>query len=148
MPNTLVAGGGGVIRDERGRILGGFVEPLRAESARETELLALNQGIEIAKGLGNAVWIETESLEMVNMIKKDSRGAAQNRHLLTDIRNKLRGLNFTITHICREGNKVADYLATQRRNRDNRITFNQDSAPPLVKALASMDRMGIPNIRE
>ncbi|KAG6424713.1 hypothetical protein SASPL_115133 [Salvia splendens] len=143
-----MGGGGGVIRDDRGRILGGFAEPLRAESAKETELTALNRGLEIAKGLGSGVWIETDSLEMVNLITKESRGAAQIRHLLTDIRNKLRGLNFKITHICREGNKVADYLAKQGGNREDRITFDQDSAPPMVKILARMDRMGIPSVRE
>ncbi|XP_042009106.1 uncharacterized protein LOC121757661 [Salvia splendens] len=143
-----MGGGGGVIRDECGRILGSFAEPLRAESAKETELMALNRGIEIAKGLGNEVWIETDSLEMVNLIKKESRGAAQIRHLVTDIRNKLRGLNFKITHICREGNKVAGYLAKQGGNREDQITFDQNSAQPMVKALARMDRMVIPNVRE
>ncbi|KAG6437031.1 hypothetical protein SASPL_101938 [Salvia splendens] len=141
---ALMAGGGGVVRNEQGRILGGFAEPFRAGSAKEAELMALIRGLEIAITLGNNIWVEIDTQEVVNMLEKGSQGAAQNRHLMIDIRNKFRGRNVKISHIWREGNKVADSLAKQGRQRDHQITFDQDTAPPLAKALARLDQLGIP----
>ncbi|KAG6418593.1 hypothetical protein SASPL_120797 [Salvia splendens] len=128
-------------------ILGGFAESFTAGSALEAELQALTRGLDMAKGLGNVIWIEIDAQEVVNMVENERRRAAQIRHLTTGIRNKLRGCTFKISHIRREGNKVAEFLAKQGGSHSNRTTFNHDTAPLMVKALARMDRLGIPNVR-
>ncbi|KAG6431207.1 hypothetical protein SASPL_109284 [Salvia splendens] len=127
--------------------MGGFAESFTVGSALEVDLQALTRGLDMTKGLGNDIWIETDAQEVVNMVENERRGAAQIRNLMMGIRNKLRGCNFKISHIWREGNKVADYLAKQGGSHTHRITFNQDTAPSIVKAMVHMDRLGIPNVR-
>lgn len=139
--------GGGVIQDELGRIWRGFAEHFSAGSAVEAELKALLRGIELARSLGDNIWIELDAQEVVGLIVTGSRGAAEIRYVLTKIRNILRGCHFKITHTPREGNMVADFLAKQGGRQEQRFTFDQDSAPPFARALARMDRLGIPNVR-
>ena len=67
--------------------------------------------------------------------------------MLTKIRNRLRDFQYKITHIHREGNRIADYLAKQGGRQEQRFEFEHETAPPFVKAMARMDRLNIPNIR-
>ncbi|PKU78245.1 hypothetical protein MA16_Dca018045 [Dendrobium catenatum] len=78
------------------------------------ELNALLLGLELCLKLGfNWVWIEVDSLFLVQTIRDGFTGSAQNFYIIRKIKNLLNLMNFDISHIFREGNICADWLVNK-----------------------------------
>lgn len=105
--SSAEARAGGVIRDCEGNILYGFMAKISAVSALDAELQALVFGLEAARVLGQYIWVEMDSNEVVTMLNANRLGAANLRHQTTVIRNNLKQVNAKITHIAAQGNMVA-----------------------------------------
>ncbi|XP_041990271.1 uncharacterized protein LOC121741533 isoform X2 [Salvia splendens] len=141
------AGGGGLVRDSDGMLLGAFCTPLAATSGFEAELLALCQGLLMAKEQGDHVWIELDAAAIVTMLKSGKQGPTALRHTIVQIRLLLRQIQYKITHIPREGNRAADFLASRGTQTSDLTVYDHISAPPILKALVRMDQWGYPNLR-
>lgn len=50
-----MAGGGGVIRNDQGMILKGFIDHFFAKSGVEAELKGVLRGLELVRGLGEII---------------------------------------------------------------------------------------------
>ncbi|KAG6397296.1 hypothetical protein SASPL_143462 [Salvia splendens] len=137
---TSPAGGEGIIRDEHGNILRGFAEQFDARSGMEVVLKALIKGVDMAKSFGKNIWIETDSQEVVGMVGTRNQGAAEHRHTLTAIRNVLKGCQCKFSHIPKIGNRIANLLANRGGRKAHQNIFDQESAPPWIRALARMDQ--------
>ncbi|XP_042056286.1 uncharacterized protein LOC121800861 [Salvia splendens] len=105
------AGGGGVLRDSEGDILATFAADLDAGSGLEAEAMALMIGERLAKKHSNRISIESDSETVVRWLHTGHLGPAEICNVLARVRKELEGCVWRISHIFREGNKVADFLA-------------------------------------
>ena len=141
------AGGGGIVRDQLGETVEAFCLPLAASSGFEAELKALLEGVEIAKRHGNNLWIETDAEIMCLLLEKRKWGPAGTRHTMLKIYMELKGIHWRISYIRREGNKVADFLASKGKECRNLVRFEGNTIPAQVRAIARLDQLGMPSFR-
>ena len=142
------AGGGGVVRDHEGEILAAFSTGFEGcSSGLEAEVLALRFGVVLAKRHGNRVWIESDAEQVVHWLSSEQLGSSEVCLEMARIRKEVQGLDWKVSHIFREGNKVADFLAGIGAQSGIQIEYNSNTAPSRVKALCRLEQMGLPNFR-
>ncbi|XP_041995737.1 uncharacterized protein LOC121745859 [Salvia splendens] len=143
--STSRAGGEGLLRDYLGNIVEAFCTPLKVDSGWEAEVMALLEGILMAKRHTQHIWIETDAESLRLYMERGCLGPARTRHIMAKIRLVLKDTIWNITHIRREGNKAADHLVLMGKNGPSLTKFTAESAPARVKALARLDQIGMPN---
>ena len=113
--NPGLAGGGGLIRNDKGEWVKGFAHAIRTTTSVAAELWALRDGIRLCIALKlTAVVIELDSKLVVDLLKKESHNPNANDVLVANCRNSLRIIPIVrIQHCYREGNKCVDALARQ-----------------------------------
>ena len=68
------AGGGRVIRNEKGDLLAGFAVELKARTGLQAEVGAVLQGLILAKNFGNHIWIEVDGKMVANWLSSGHLG--------------------------------------------------------------------------
>ncbi|KAH0719717.1 hypothetical protein KY290_004632 [Solanum tuberosum] len=115
MPNSGLAGYGGIARDDRGRWLGGFVGRLGVvtKSCLTAELWAIHGGLTVAKNFNlTNVIIETDSkVALMLMIKREAVNNHPDCNVIEECRRLMLELGVSIMHTLRQGNNCADHLA-------------------------------------
>ncbi|CAL1397774.1 unnamed protein product [Linum trigynum] len=113
MGNPGLAGAGGVIRDDQGSWVVGFVAQIGEATAGLAELWALFHGLNLAWSHGCLnLQVETDSQLVIQWIKNRVDPLHPHASLLSSIRRCLtRDWLVNITHTYREGNRVADWLS-------------------------------------
>ncbi|PKU59245.1 Putative ribonuclease H protein [Dendrobium catenatum] len=148
MVGLTKAGVGGLIRDCNGNILVAFVAPLQQMDVLVAELYALLFGLELCiKNGRNCVWIEVDSLWLVQIIRDGFSGNAQCFYIIRKIKLLLKDMKFEISHIFREGNGCAYWLAKKGaylNDYEEVDTLNLDTA---FKGLLMMDISALPHVR-
>ncbi|KAK6115235.1 hypothetical protein DH2020_007504 [Rehmannia glutinosa] len=146
-PGTLIAGGGGLIRDHLGRLMLAFHSSFQAVSSFHAELLALEMGLRHARRFSLQIWIELDAAAVVTTITSGGLGSWQVQHTLIRIRNMLRDLQYSISHIHREGNRPADHLAELGAAALGSHFVDEGTASHHLLALIRMDQLGYPSFR-
>ena len=118
-----------------------------ATSSLEAELMSLLEGVKVAKRHGLMLWLETDSEIIRSVLEKGQLGPAETRNTMARIIIELRGLQWKISYIRREGNKVADFLAKMGKDSLELERFEGGAIPSRVRALARLDQLGMPNFR-
>ncbi|CAL1352415.1 unnamed protein product [Linum trigynum] len=111
--NPGAAGAGGVLRDWAGNWIAGFIANFGTATAILAELWAVFHGLEMAWKKGyRAVRLESDSQLAVQLINNRSDPVHPHATLLSAIRRKI-GQEWlvNISHVYREGNRVADWLS-------------------------------------
>ncbi|KAL2471104.1 Uncharacterized protein Adt_39240 [Abeliophyllum distichum] len=107
------ASGGGIIKDSSGQCIRAFFSFYGDCTILEAELRAILDGIILAQRLGLSVlWVESDSTLAIHCITKGG-GPWHIQATIRHIRHLLSLDRDTITHIYREGNQVADLLASE-----------------------------------
>ncbi|KAL3643785.1 hypothetical protein CASFOL_014600 [Castilleja foliolosa] len=134
---------GGIIRDCEGNLIFSFWGKSEDNDAAETEIDAINRGIDccIRKGLNN-VTIETDS----TMAIRAFQGKINNPMLIYRTRRH-RGLYPDINLIYREQNATADKLAKWARNHGDGETEKYHELPSEIRLQIYHDKTGIPKYR-
>lgn len=100
--------GGGVLWNHEGRFVFAISKFFGSYTNNEVELRAIVEGIKICRQLGYCfIDIECDSLIMLSWLMN----RVCTMWYLWDLPTLLDGFDFSIKHIFREGNKVADELA-------------------------------------
>ncbi|EOY16798.1 Uncharacterized protein TCM_035679 [Theobroma cacao] len=109
---------GGVITDEVGNWLLGFNYKIGISCSLQVELWALYWGLTLCWDKGfRKVQVESDSLLAVQKISNQSLQPKQNAGLLKCIRELFqRSWDCTLTHIHREANQCANWMATHHEN--------------------------------
>ncbi|XP_020676828.1 uncharacterized protein LOC110095571 [Dendrobium catenatum] len=142
------AGLGGMIRDHNGKPLGIFSGPLLLCSVLTAELMALHQGLEICMKYGyQVINIEVDSKILLQVISGISVGCLQDYYTIRKINNCLANLNYTISHVFREGNACADWLAKFGSHSGVFQEHNLNNLPVPLSGMICMDKLGLPYIR-
>ncbi|XP_047979233.1 uncharacterized protein LOC125221150 [Salvia hispanica] len=119
----------------------------RTASGFEAELKALLEGVKVAKRHNTNLWLETDAEVMSLLLEKRQLGPAETRHTMAKIILELRGTQWRISYIRREGNKVVDCLALLGRDSQALERFEGNNIPARARALARLDQLGMPSFR-
>jgi ribonuclease HI len=145
--NPDIASCGGVFRDNSADFLFAFAEPLGIATSYFAELSAALRAIEIAfENNWFNLWLETDSILVVSAFKN------QNKPVAWPLRNRWKNtlvllgqMNCMVTHVYREGNKVADLIANFGLTAPSYISwFN---APVFINDSLANNKLGLPNFR-
>ncbi|XP_075080903.1 uncharacterized protein LOC142166221 [Nicotiana tabacum] len=143
------AGGGGLIRDHNGVLIGAFVEFYGDCNCNIAEVKAMRRGIKmcITKGLTNVI-VESDSSIVLNLIKRIRKLPWRFNDIIEQIQTMTKDHNFVFCHTLREGNNSADKLANLGEESKTVSIFNEAVSLPLnVRASMQLEGDGIPNFR-
>ena len=137
------AGGGGLIRNEKGEWVKGYARAIGKTTSLAAELWALRDGIRLCIALNlQAVVIELDSEVVVELIKKELNNPNGLDILVTDCRDGLRDIPLArIQHCYREADKCSDALARRGALLGQDFSFFLEP-PPDVAFLLSLDSTG------
>ncbi|KAL0458721.1 UNVERIFIED_CONTAM: hypothetical protein Slati_0499300 [Sesamum latifolium] len=101
----------------------------------QAELRAIHRGLQICidKGLHN-IWIETDATAIIKLISTPRQGEWNLQTTLQIIRKFLSQMDYKISHVFREGNQAANFLANQACNAQQLHILPEDALPGKVKA--------------
>lgn len=141
--------GGGVIRDNRGKLKLGFFEYFGHLTSLEAETCTLLSGLQHAVTLDVCfLWVELDSLLLVNMLKGFVAVPWRLHYYVATIKNIMQRLVFFVSHVYREGNQLADGLANTAVDTQSHRAFTRpEDLPSSTKGAYFMDRTHLPCIR-
>ena len=141
---------GGIIRNSEGDPVFAYQELCGEKTVFESELLAIKCGLDycLTKGFLNVI-VEADSLSVLQLIEKDNCPLMNWKWIqLMDRISQLKLLlNLKFTHIFREGNQVADYLAEMSIKKKISKTFLRQDLDANIRKLIYSDKSGIPYLR-
>lgn len=143
------SGFGGCIRNSSGSWLAGFMGFGAQGSVLRMELLAIFHGLELAWNLEHRqVECFSDSLLAVNLIQTPPSHFHVEVVLLHHILSLMhRDWNTRVTHVLREENACADFLAKAGASQECALLYLQDP-PPRIEALLLADSMGFVTVRQ
>ncbi|PKU62326.1 Putative ribonuclease H protein [Dendrobium catenatum] len=141
-------GCGGILRNDKGNLVLAFATPLNKCSVLVAELKAIYEALKICLSLGILkVWLEIDALIAIKEISVEKKGNFETFYIIKDIKRMLSHLDYKISHIWREGNSAADFLAKTGSNLDHFTLFQNNNIPFLLKGIINLDKTGLPYIR-
>ncbi|KAH6834150.1 Polynucleotidyl transferase [Perilla frutescens var. hirtella] len=111
------------------------------------EFRSLLQGLLLLPQTASYVWIELDAAAVVSVITSNVRGSGQLKEVFSRLRLILRDRHVRVTHIHREGNPPADFLARLGHEVDRLHIFDAQTALRPLVSLVRMDQLGYPNFR-
>ncbi|XP_009795398.1 uncharacterized protein LOC142172713 [Nicotiana tabacum] len=148
IPNSGLAGFGGVARDDKGRWIGGFYDRLskKATSSLTLELWAIHGGLTLAKNYNlKKVIIETDSYDALMLLSVRNDIKSHLDHMLLSVRNDVKShldhyvieeyrrlmseLQICLIHTLRQGNNCVYYLSKLGRKQNQELVILHH--PPL-----------------
>ena len=112
------------------------------------EARALLQGIELCEAMGfNKIDIEVDSLMLVQAIKKMTRVPWVIAYEMRMLRTLLQRFEYSIKHVYRECNKVADLVANIGVKEKKHLIFGKESLPKKLIGIVRIDRAGLADLR-
>ena len=139
-----MAGGGGLIRNDKGEWVKGYARAIGITTSVAAELWALRDGIRLCIALKiPAVEIQLDAKVVIDLVRKESSNLNSLDALVDDCKEGLKQIpNVKIMHCFREGNKCANNLARQGALLDQDfVVFIHP--PPEVELLIRLDTVGI-----
>ncbi|KAL9436228.1 hypothetical protein AB3S75_022309 [Citrus x aurantiifolia] len=142
--NDWEAGAGGVIRDSAGHWISGFCIRIGESSVLMAELWGLYQGLILAWDVGiKRLLVEVDSLCVTQMIAKQVVVPNVFHALIVAVQELLsRNWQIAITHIYREANSTADFMANMAHSAPLGLQVFSD--PPMgIYSIISQDLFGV-----
>ncbi|EOY17514.1 Uncharacterized protein TCM_042330 [Theobroma cacao] len=140
------AAGGGVLRDHAGVMVFGFSENLGIQNSLQAELLALYRGLILCRDYNiRRLWIEMDAASVIRLLQGNQRGPHAIRYLLVSIRQLLSHFSFRLSHIFREGNQAADFLAN--RGHEHQSLQVVTVAQGKLRGMLRLDQTSLPYVR-
>ena len=137
--------GGGIIRNHNGEFIEAFCHFYGVVTSVEAEFRALRDGLDLCEDLCTHLEIECDSQVVVEAVSKRRNVPWKVRDLWLDILDSLRRITWTISHVFREGNCVADCLASISGDlNSDQVFFFASELPRPVRLALQSDYIGIP----
>ncbi|CAL1408401.1 unnamed protein product [Linum trigynum] len=142
--NPGAAGAGGVLRGWTGRWIAGFIANLGTATAVLAELWAIFHGLDMTWKKGcRAVRLESDSQLAIQLINNRNDPVHPHATLLSAIRRRIsQEWLVSITHVYREGNRVADWLSKHSLVYSYGV-HEVANPPPELASIVREDAMGI-----
>jgi hypothetical protein len=135
---------GGLFRDHRGSLLGAFVCNIGSSTVFYAEVYAFLLALEYAvqKGWRN-VWLESDSTSALLVFKNQLLVPVLLRNRWHNVCNH--GIQIISSHIFREGNRCADFLADMGHTTQGKVWLSV--LPQAIQTDFFLDRSGFPRFR-
>ncbi|XP_020597784.1 uncharacterized protein LOC110037469 [Phalaenopsis equestris] len=141
------AGIGGVFRNHEGKCILYFQSPIKAVDSLEAECQAVFWALNLARScLFDQLWVESDSLQLINILHGISKTPWNLICWMSGIHQLLKVCSLKFSHIHREGNRPANWLA--RRGLFTEVPLVSRRIPPPLDFLLSSDRLPIPYLRK
>ncbi|KAL0926337.1 hypothetical protein M5K25_002555 [Dendrobium thyrsiflorum] len=144
-------GCGGIIRDDKGNLVVAFAEPLATCSVVKAELFAILKGIKLcfSRDIYN-IWIEVDAISTIHFLMQNSSNVVKHDlfYLIREIKHLLNMANCNMSHVYREGNACADWLANFGCNLSCFTEFSTNNLPLPVKGMIRLDKLNMPYLRK
>ncbi|XP_028557265.1 uncharacterized protein LOC114581388 isoform X2 [Dendrobium catenatum] len=138
-------GFGGIIRNQHGNPLDAFAAPLDFCSIVSAKLMSLSFCLERCLNLGyHHVNFEVDSKTVIHAISENIIGNPNEFYTIRKIRMMLGEMSYKISHIYREGNVCADWLAKTDAQSICFQEFSIRDFPSPLKGMVSLDKAGLP----
>ncbi|XP_035545050.1 uncharacterized protein LOC109016147 [Juglans regia] len=132
----------------RGAVLLAFSMNLGYGDSTKAELRALLEGIKRCKELNLAALdIEVDSQVVLSWLKKNRCGIWYLEDYWEELQELIKDMDYKVSHIFREGNAVADWLARWGARVGDAEWRNMSDVPAMLRGLIRMDKWGIASIR-
>ena len=141
--NPSLAGGGGLIQNEKGEWVKGYARAIGIATSVAVELWTSRDGIRLCIALKlPAVEIELDAKVVIDLVRTESSYFNSLNALVDDCKEGLKQIpNVKIMHCIREGDKCADNLARHGALLDQDfVVFIHP--PPEVELLIRLDTVG------
>lgn len=146
--NPGAGGGGGVLRDHDGRSVFAFSTVFGSCTNNEVELQTIVEGIKICCQCGySCIDIECDSLIVVSWLMNKTCTVWYLWDFWDHQLTFFDGIDFSIKHIFREGNKVADELARVGSLGKEILILESVDLPYVVRGLYRLELMGTSYVR-
>jgi ribonuclease HI len=137
---------GGIFRDNQANDLGCFASNFGICDAFSAELIGAITAIEIAQRRGwNHLWLECDSKLVTLTFKSQLAIPWKLRNRWNNCLFLVRNMYFVVSHIYREGNRVADKLANLGFGINDSLWF--DSCSMVFRSDLVSNRLDLPNFR-
>lgn len=103
--------------------------------------------LQVALQMAMHVWVKADAMVVVCLLNSEKFGPAEVRHVVAQIHEFTRGRHIRFSHIHREGNRAADFLANKGLHAQEMERFDQVTAPRRLRAFVQLDQLGLPNFR-
>ncbi|PKU77129.1 Putative ribonuclease H protein [Dendrobium catenatum] len=141
-------GCGGIIRNYKGNLIVAFSSPINKCSVLYAELMAIYKALQLCLSSGYfKIWLEVDAILVINCLAADYIGNFDTFYILKDIKKMLSHLDYKISHIWREGNSAADFLAKNGAKLHQYTLFYNNDIPFILRGLINLDKSGLPYIR-
>ncbi|KAL6564968.1 hypothetical protein OROMI_016418 [Orobanche minor] len=142
------AAAGGIIRDHVGKPLIMFSEFLGVRTNNFAELYAIWRGLEFCiDNHFDKVWVEVDSKIALSLIEHSATTHWQLQSIISKIRDFRGSIEIRFSHIFREGNAVAGWLANHVCDRKDFFLHDVFSISGKLLGLIKLDKMSYPYIR-
>lgn len=130
---------GGVFRNFEGKWLLGFTKYYPTLTNLQAEVLAIKEGLQIASHRGYThLIIESDSTAALSLLSENSN--ERMKLIVQDCRYLMQTMvSVKLQHIFREGNRIADRLATMGRISNNMQLQLMETAPKILIDLLNFD---------
>ncbi|KAL6543520.1 hypothetical protein OROHE_010142 [Orobanche hederae] len=146
--NPGEAASGGILRDNLGTPSFMFSEFLGERSNNYAELYAIWRGLDLCVSRNFVkVWLESDSNTALHLIKNHNNSHWKLLGLLTKIWNLMDIVEVRFSHIFREGNAVADWLANEGCHRRDFFLYDANNISRKLRGFIKLDKMSYPYIR-
>ncbi|PKU64272.1 Putative ribonuclease H protein [Dendrobium catenatum] len=141
-------GCGGILRNYKGNMIMAFSSPIENCSVLVAELLAILKALNICLYSGFfKIWLEVDALLVINCLSAEHSGNFDTFYILKDIKKMLSHLDYKISHIWREGNAAADFLAKNGAVLLQDTYYDPNNIPFPLRGIINLDKSGLPYIR-
>ncbi|KAL6580826.1 hypothetical protein OROMI_006749 [Orobanche minor] len=146
--NPGIAAAGGVIRNHLGHPIFMFSEFLGDRSNNFAEIYAIWRGLEFChEQKFFKVWVEVDSKIALHLIEHSISCHWEIQGLIFKIRGFMGKMDIHFSHIFREGNAVADFLANQGCERRDFYIHDITQLKGRILGLIKLDKISYPYIR-
>jgi ribonuclease HI len=147
--NPGISAAGCVLRDHEGNVVWALAKFLGMKTNMVAEVSALFYGlVQCTQQQQGSVDIELDSKMLVDMLLHKASVPWQCAHMIHQIQVMLQGMDFSIRHVYREGNRVADCLANVACHAGFSFqVYDSFSIPFACKVLLRHDKLGVPVLR-
>jgi len=146
--NPGPAAAGGVVRNHTGQHVLMFSEFLGEHTNTYAEIYAIWRGLDLCHSRNfSKIWVETDSRIATLFLSPPRFGHWQLQYLIQRIHNLMNLMEVHITHVYREGNSVADFLANDGFVHKRFSLYNINDTKGKLLGLLRLDKMGYPYFR-
>lgn len=140
---TKHASAGGIIRNDEGIWVKGFTINIGEASIFMAELWGLREGLKLCLDVGiQNLCVEMDSISLVKLLNQGLSNNDSVSTLMLDCLALLQQFNnYSITHLYREGNRAADFLAKKGHTAIRGTTVIQET-PAELQYILSWDKTG------